>query len=121
MGPRLLVVEDDRDSREMLEHVCRDDGHTVRAVSSIDAAVSALGSEPFDVILTDCFTGIHGDLDDADRLLRAAGDTPVIAHTAWPIDVGAALRRGFVQVLRKPADLETLLSAVRTAAERKKR
>src|SRR5690349_21537361 len=50
---RCLIIDDDVDSRALVERILRGLGHKVTAVSSGAAGVSMLGTERFDVALVD--------------------------------------------------------------------
>jgi CheY-like chemotaxis protein len=66
---RCLLVDDDPDSRHLVERVLRGLGHRVMAVNSGAAAVAALGDERFDVALVDLeMPGMNGV--DTLRVLR---------------------------------------------------
>ena len=52
-GLRLLLVEDDPDTREVVGALLRDAGAKVMAVSSVEAALKAIGSAPPDVLISD--------------------------------------------------------------------
>ena len=49
--PRILILEDDNDLRDMLEEVLRDEGYQVIAVSNGADAVAQAGSQNFDLII----------------------------------------------------------------------
>ena len=51
--PRILILEDDNDLRDMLEEVLRDEGYQVIAVSNGADAVAQAGSQNFDLIIAD--------------------------------------------------------------------
>lgn len=50
---KILVAEDDMISRKMLERILARDGHTVRAVEDGVKALSAMGKETPDMLITD--------------------------------------------------------------------
>ena len=115
-GLRVLLVDDDRDSREFVRHVLLRAGATVD-----DAATCAEGLELFarnrpDVVVSDI------DLPDRDgysllRLLRAHGrgrSVPAVAVTALTrsADAEAALNAGFAAHLSKPVRPDDLCAAV---------
>ena len=68
---RLLLVDDDNDSRSLVERMVKKFGHKVTAVQSGAEAVLALGSERFDVALVDLqMPGMSGA--ETLRALRSA-------------------------------------------------
>src|SRR5690348_17024914 len=50
---RILLVEDDRDLRPLLEHVLLSAGYEVTAVETVKSAVSLIEAQPFDLVFTD--------------------------------------------------------------------
>nr|HPK72691.1 response regulator [Vicinamibacterales bacterium] len=50
---RILVVDDERSMRELLQIVLRREGHQVRLAEDGPAAVAELGREPADVLISD--------------------------------------------------------------------
>jgi PAS domain S-box-containing protein len=119
LGVKVLLVEDDDDGRELLELVLRDYGATVRAVSSSDAALHALRTGPFDVLLSDI------GLPDEDGYaliarVRSLGGKflPAIALTAYASldDRDRALSAGFDTHIPKPVAPRALVGAVNALA-----
>ena len=121
MGARILVVDDDPDIADIVSMMLRDlGGHETVAVHSPDAALAALASGEWDLLLTDLqlpqMTGI--------QLVRAAQairpTLPAVIMTAHAtIDAAvAALRGGAVDFIRKPIDTDELLAQVERAVTR---
>jgi len=122
-GLRVLLVEDDRDSREILSTVLRQYGvevieasSTVDGIAALDACVAA-GRLP-DTIISDI--GLPGE--DGYRLLEILGGRPaslggaipVVAVTAYgrPQDKRRALAAGFRVHLTKPVDPVVIATAL---------
>jgi hypothetical protein len=125
-GLRLLLVEDQEDTREMLRIVLEDHGARVRAVPSAAEAFHCLREWRPDLLLSDI--GLPGEdgyeLLQRIRALPAAegGLTPAIALTAYARaeDRERALRAGFDMHVPKPikeAELLAVLAAARTREE----
>jgi DNA-binding response OmpR family regulator len=109
-GAGILVVEDDRDIRDLLVMLLETAGYAVTACSSAERALEALREESFDFVLTDY--GLPGRtggwlLEQAasEGLLTAAASLVVTAHP----DPRVA---GF-EVMQKPFDLDDLVVRVR--------
>jgi hypothetical protein len=113
-GTRVLVVDDDRDTREFLTLMLEQYEAVVKAVSSAREALEAL--EPFqpDVLVSDI--GMPGE--DGYTLLRhireRGGDIPAIALTAYAReeDSQQALSAGFQMHLSKPVEVNKLINAI---------
>jgi PAS domain S-box-containing protein len=112
---RVLVVDDDPDSLEILAEALRSVGAKVTAAKSAQDALTAGG--PFDVIVSD----IGMPEMDGYTFMRSIrsrdtdADVPAIALTAYARDVDAerALRAGYQQHFAKPIDARKLVEAVR--------
>jgi signal transduction histidine kinase/ActR/RegA family two-component response regulator len=116
-GLRVLVVEDEADSRELVEALLVERGADVRSVESAPAAMAALESFTPDVLLSDiAMTGEDGYslLARVRALPPPAGDVPAIALTAYAgeVDRQRALDAGFQGFVAKPFDPSALVDAV---------
>ena len=111
---RILLVEDDDDTRELLRIALESAGATVGAVTSAEEARRELSGDPADVLISD----IRMPEEDGYSLmqsLRSAGlSTPAIALTALARreDAEAAYAAGFQLHLAKPIDTAGLIEAV---------
>jgi len=117
-GLRLLVVEDEDSSREMLATLLEQLGAEVTATASASAAFAALEAEIPDVLISDIgMPGESGyDLLRKVRLLPPAsgGLVPAIAFTAYSSEQDRleALAAGFQLHHTKPADPTRLVAAI---------
>ncbi len=121
-GLRVLVVEDEADSRGLLVQVLERAGALVTAVASAGEGLRALDAARFDAILSDI--GMPGE--DGYAFLRAlrrreperGGTTPAAALTAYTRqdDRRLAFEAGFQAHLSKPFEPSALLAAIRTLA-----
>jgi CheY-like chemotaxis protein len=118
MDRRILLVEDDPDTQELLKTLLRRNGAEVIAVSSSAAALEEIARRKPDVIISDIgMTGENGyALIRKVRALapEAGGHIPAIALTAY---AGAADRRrallaGFQTHLAKPVDPADLIAVI---------
>ena len=124
-GIHVLLVEDDNDSRALLETVLRYCGALVTAVASASEAVHTLQRVKPDVLLSD-ISMPHQDGYWLIREVRAlpperGGGMPAIAVTALghPHDVGRTLAAGFQGHLRKPVDPWELARTIASLAGRR--
>ncbi len=111
---RVLVIEDDRDSLELVTDVLEGAGAQVTAVLSAREAIQARG--PFDVIVSDIgMPEIDGySLIRHIRSREWGGQIPALALTAYARaeDGDLARRAGFQEHLPKPVNPAVLLAAV---------
>jgi CheY-like chemotaxis protein len=116
-GVRLLVVEDDADTREVVGLMLRESGAEVVGVETADAALDAIQRARPDVLISDI--GL-ADRDGYDliravrRLPGGEGGVPAIALSAFARDSDRleALRAGYDRHLSKPVEPRSLRSAV---------
>jgi PAS domain S-box-containing protein len=117
-GVRVLVVDDERDTRELVGVALGANGAEVLAAASADEALREIGDFRPNVIVSDIgMPNVDGyDLVRALRALPASegGRTPAIALTAYAgeNDRTLALEAGFDAHVVKPIDPEALASAV---------
>jgi CheY-like chemotaxis protein len=121
-GLRVLIVEDETDTRQLLSVLLTQVGAQVQAVDSAAAAMAAIERRPPDVLVSDL--GLPGT--DGYELLRRVQDfetrtrarIPAIALTAYALeeDRRQALGRGFEAHVAKPVEPAELVSAIAGAA-----
>ncbi|MEH2196211.1 MAG: ATP-binding protein [Nostoc sp.] len=117
-GTRVLVVDDDIDSRDFIAFVLEQDGAFVIAVSSAYEALETLAQVKPDVLVSDI--GMP-DMDGYMLIhkvrgltLEEGGQIPAIALTAFARndDQEKALKAGFQMHLSKPINPEKLIAAI---------
>jgi PAS domain S-box-containing protein len=112
-GCRVLIVDDSVDTTHSLALLLSTSGHQVRTAHDGPGALSALASEPANVVLMDIgLPGIDG-YEVARRIRRQPGFAPVVlvAMTGYGQERDRQLAReaGFDHHLVKPADFDELL------------
>ena len=115
---RILVVDDDREMRDSLEHLLDAAGWQVETLPSAQQVESRIAALHPDVILTDVrMPGMDGmallrSLTERDAppvlLISAHGDIPMAVE---------AMRQGAYSFMEKPFEPRRLLTALRHAAE----
>jgi two-component system, NtrC family, response regulator PilR len=117
--PRILVVDDERSMREMLQIVLRREGYEVLLAENGRTAIELLEREPVDILISDIKMP---DLSGVD-VLRAAKkidqDILGIMITAFASTETAveAMRLGACDYLSKPFDIDLLKMKVREKIE----
>lgn len=113
----ILVVDDEKSQRDILEMILSAEGYQVTTASSGEAALKFAKDRRFDLALTDLkMTGMDG-IELLQQLLGYDSSIIVILLTAHgSIDSAKeALRSGAFDYLQKPYDRDTLLGIVRRA------
>jgi two-component system, sensor histidine kinase len=110
---RVLLVDDNHDSREMYRAVLRAHGHHVCEASNAERALALLAHEPLDVAFIDI--GLPGGMDGYE-LARRIRVHPMGRHMrlvaltgyGFPEDRAQSHEAGFARHLVKPVDADTL-------------
>jgi PAS domain S-box-containing protein len=122
-GVRVLFVEDDADARDLFAAAFQGLGADVVAVESVSAAVDALASRGFDVLVSDI--GLRGEdgfsLIRKVRAMEAGGGPPLpaiaVSGFARSDDGRRALEEGFQVYLTKPVEPSELIDLVASLSQ----
>ncbi len=123
-GLRVLVVDDEADTRELLQIILEGCGARVSMASSAAAALEAIAEEVFDVLISDIgMPGMDGyALISEIRQLPAerGGRIPAAALTAYAgvQDRMRVLSAGYQMHIPKPVEPAELITVVASLAER---
>lgn len=109
MVPSVLIVDDEKHTREGLQQAL-EDNYDVTVASSADEAFNLLESQPYDVVLTDLRMPGKSGLKVIDKALSMPNRPAVLMMTAYgSIDSAVeAMKRGAVDFLTKPVNIERL-------------
>jgi two-component system response regulator PilR (NtrC family) len=120
---RILVVDDERSMREMLEIFLGREGYEVAGYSSASDALEGLArDQEFDLIITDInMPGLTG-LDLLNSVGEFEKEIPVIMITAYgsPDSAVQAMKLGAVDYITKPFRIEEVQARISAAVERRK-
>lgn len=113
--PTILLVEDDRDIRELISTLLDLAGFAVVACDTAECGLNRLREQEFDLILTDYALPRQSGVwliehAEAEGLIQG---TPVLIVTAHPHVEGA----GRYEIIQKPFDLDDLVERVRQRME----
>jgi CheY-like chemotaxis protein len=117
-GIRVLVVEDEKDTRDLLGFLLESHGATAIPVDNVTDALAIFTKNHPDIVVTDIgmpdyngYALIAAVRHEKSQLRR----TPVIALTAYstPADRDTALISGFDEYLAKPFEPEELIRTIR--------
>jgi len=108
--PSILVVDDDAMVTSELSWLLESRGYRFVCADSVASATSALAKQSYDALLLDMYLPDGEGLTVLDRALEAEPAPNVIMMTARAEirSAVAAIRRGAVDYLEKPLDLEDL-------------
>lgn len=117
-GLRVLVIDDDTDTRELFAFVLLQEGADVFIASSAQEAINTLNQAELDLVLSDIQMpeedgyGLIGQIRALEA--RQGKHIPAIAITAYAREEDRlrALSAGFQCHLAKPVDLDELITTV---------
>lgn len=118
--PSLLIVDDEKNTREALRRVL-EDFFEIFTAADLGAAEKLLSAEKMEAVLTDLRLGHESGLSVLERCLKISPRPPCVVMTAYGSVESAveAMRKGAYDYVTKPLDLERvqilLRRAVRTA------
>jgi CheY-like chemotaxis protein len=117
-GARVLVVDDDREARELFTMMLESAGARVDTAASAAAALAALRDASYDVLVSDIeMPGMDGYALRREAAAMAAGRNSglvAVAVTAYsrPEDEARSLAAGFDCHINKPVDPVELVAAI---------
>lgn len=120
MDSRVLIIEDDRRIRDMLERSFAADGYRVGAVDSAEAGLAAIRSTPPHVVVLDIgLPGMDG-IEACRRIRREGHDAAILLLTARGDleDRVMGLDAGADDYLAKPFEYAELAARVRALVRR---
>jgi DNA-binding response OmpR family regulator len=117
---RILHVEDDEDTRKLVEFILQGKGWQVVSVENATSAFKVAATGGFDLYLLDNW--IEGDTENAlCRGLRSLDPhTPILFYSGavFPSDVTSALASGAQGYLEKPCTPEALVAEIKRVSQR---
>src|SRR5207245_4687002 len=120
---RILVVDDERGMREVLSTILGRAGHSVATAADSQEALQCIGSDIFDLVITDLkMPGRLGGMEVVRAVKDIAPDTVVLVLTAYAtLEVGIeAMKLGAYDVLTKPFNNDHVELTVRKALDAKR-
>jgi DNA-binding NtrC family response regulator len=109
MVPSVLIVDDEKHTREGLQQALAEN-YDVSVASTADEAFNLLDAQPFDLVLTDLRMPGKSGLKVIDKALALPNRPAVLMMTAYGnIETAVeAMKRGAVDFLTKPVNIERL-------------
>jgi DNA-binding NtrC family response regulator len=116
---RILIVDDDRNSRESLGRALQRDGYEILSAEDGKVALEMVREHEVDLVLTDLkMPGLDG-MDFLEGLRVVRPEVPAILISAYAsVDTAVkALRKGVSDVLEKPIRLKDVRRAIKRVVE----
>lgn len=120
MVPAVLIVDDEKHTREGLQQALAEH-YDVTVAANADEAFNLLDAQPFDVVLTDLRMPGKSGLKVIDKALALQHRPAVLMMTAYGnVDTAVeAMKRGAVDFLTKPVNIERLEVLIQRALKTK--
>lgn len=117
MNARICVLDDDKDTGELIKELLERLGHTVEAFTDPNLALERVASADLDLFITDLSMGEVSGLEVCDRVVGARPGIPIIVITGLGSmeTAVAAMRAGAFDFLTKPLEPKLLGLAVARA------
>ncbi|MCT8160432.1 sigma-54-dependent transcriptional regulator [Pseudoruegeria sp. SHC-113] len=117
----ILIVDDERDIRELISDILKDDGYTTRLAANADECIAQLGAElPSMMILDIWLKDSHMDgIDILKKVKRENPEIPIViisGHGNIEIAV-AAIKQGAYDFIEKPFNIDQLMVVIGRAME----
>jgi len=114
MNPTLLIVDDEKHTREGLR-AAFEDHYEVSVAADAAGALALFEADPADVVITDLKLGTDDGMELMDRLLKRPEPPVCIMMTAYgSVDTAVeAMRRGAYDFVTKPVNIDRLEMLVR--------
>ena len=114
LHPRVLFIEDDADTRELVSFVLRRENYEVVLAADSDEALSVAGEMSFELYLIDNWLPGESGVDLCRRLRQFDRRTPILFYSgaAYEQDKRAAFAAGAQGYLTKPIELGELVEKV---------
>jgi DNA-binding NtrC family response regulator len=120
MVPSVLIVDDEKHTREGLQQALAE-SYDVSVAANADEAFNLMDAQPFDVVLTDLRMPGKSGLKVIDKALALSNRPAVLMMTAYGnIETAVeAMKRGAVDFLTKPVNIERLEVLIQRALKTK--
>ena len=117
----ILIVDDERDIRELISDILEDEGYTTRLAGNSDQAMKEVQSEQPALLILDIWLK-DSNMDGIDILKAVKRDYPdvpvVIISGHGNIEIAvAAIKQGAYDFIEKPFNIDQLLVVIRRAME----
>jgi CheY-like chemotaxis protein/anti-sigma regulatory factor (Ser/Thr protein kinase) len=119
---RILVVDDDRTTRHLMQALLRKAGYEVTLCADGREALDTLARDNFDLVLLDVWMPELTGLDVLNRMSQSLGMPPAIVMTTddTPQTLLRAVREQAYDFVHKPVEAEPFLELVQATLERKR-
>ena len=114
LRPRILYIEDDADTRELVRFLLTQENYEVVLAESSEQALVIARGRSFDLYLIDNWLGGLSGVELCRRLRQFDSTTPVLFYSgaAYERDIREALAAGAQGYITKPAENQRLVDEI---------
>ncbi len=117
----ILIIDDEKDIRELISDILKDEGFTTRIASNSDECMSEIAAEPPALMILDIWLK-DSQMDGIDILKTVKRDNPeipiVIISGHGNIEIAvAAIKQGAYDFIEKPFNIDQLMVVITRAME----
>jgi two-component system nitrogen regulation response regulator NtrX len=117
----ILIVDDERDIRELISDILEDEGFATRKAANSEECMAEIGQEPPALLILDIWLK-DSQMDGIDILKTVKRDNPevpvVIISGHGNIEIAvAAIKQGAYDFIEKPFNIDQLMVVIRRAME----
>ncbi len=117
----ILIIDDERDIRELVSDILRDEGYTTRLAANSDECMNEINADPPALMILDIWLK-DSRMDGIDILTSVKRDNPdipiVIISGHGNIEIAvAAIKQGAYDFIEKPFNIDQLMVVISRAME----
>jgi two-component system nitrogen regulation response regulator NtrX len=117
----ILIVDDEKDIRQLISDILKDEGYSTRLAANSDQAYGAINNEAPDLVILDIWLkeSQHDGIDILKNVRRNNPDIPIViisGHGNIEIAV-AAIKQGAYDFIEKPFNIDQLMVIIGRAME----
>ena len=117
----ILIVDDEKDIRQLISDILKDEGYSTRLAANSDQAYGAINDEAPDLVILDIWLkeSQHDGIDILKNVRRNNPDIPIViisGHGNIEIAV-AAIKQGAYDFIEKPFNIDQLMVIIGRAME----
>jgi two-component system response regulator PilR (NtrC family) len=119
---KILVVDDEKSMREVLEIFLRGEGYDVTIADGGESAVEHIKRDIFNLVITDLKMPKISGFDLLKIIKESSANTPVVIMTAFGTTESAveAMKLGAFDYIQKPFNMDDIRLVVKNALERQR-
>ena len=121
MKKKILIVDDEKDTCEILAEILEDEGYDASYVLSGRSALRKIKENKPDLVLLDIKMAEMDGIDTLERMRKLEKEIAVVMITAYDsLDTARkAMQLGALEYITKPFDIKLISSIVKDALSRK--